>query len=221
MKLPVKILLVSLLIIGSQSAVLSQATQFTATWKTPDKTAQNFKKLLIIAMSKNVSARSTVEDEVVYYMRLKGVNAIAGSDFLPADRSQVPKEKAAIQKLLQDEGFDGIMTISLLDIKRDTRYVQGSNSYAPATFYGGYYGSFYSYYPNMYSQVYVPGYYVNSEAIYLETNLFLVNSGDLLWSAQSDTQNKEDVDAVAHSYARGLVSHVLKKKVILPNKKKK
>ncbi len=221
MKLPGKIFVASILFFMScQSTVFSQKTSFSATWKTPDKTAQNFKKLLIVGMSRNVSSRSTVEDEVVYYMRLKRVNAIAGSDFLPADRSQVPKEKAALQKLLKDEGFDGILTVSLMDIKKETKYVQGSNYYAPATFYGGYYGSFYSYYPNMYSQVYIPGYYVNSEAIYLETNLFMVESGDLIWSAQSNTHNKNDVDEVAHSYAKGLVSHVLKKKIIKPNNKK-
>ena len=220
MKLMGKILLASVLLLGSYSTVFSQRTQFTATWRTADETARNFKKLLIVGMSRDVSARSTVEDEVVYYMRLKGVNAISGSDFLPADRSQVPKEKAALQKLLKDEGFDGILAISLKDIQKETKYVQGSNYYAPATFYGGYYGSFYSYYPNMYSQVYMPGYYVNSETIYLETNLFMVDSGDLIWSAQSDTHNKDDVDAIAHSYARGLVSYVLKKKIIQRNNKK-
>jgi hypothetical protein len=194
-----------------------QSTNFTASWTTPDHTARNFKKLLIVGMSRNIPARTTVEDEVVYWMRLKKINAVSASDVLPVDRSQVPKEKEAIKKILDNEGFDGVLTVSLMDVKRETRYVQGSNYYAPATFYGGYYGSFYSYYPNMYSNVYQPGYYVNSQTIYLETNLFDVSSGDLIWSAQSDTQDKSEIDELANSYAKGLVSHVLKRNIIQPN----
>ena len=65
--------------------------------------------------------------------------------------------------------------------------------------------------------MYQPGYYVNSQTVYLETNLFEVDSGDLIWSAQSDTQDKTEVDELANSYAKGLVSHVLKRKIIQPN----
>lgn len=194
-----------------------QSTNFSATWTIPDHSSRNFKKLLIVGMSRNVAARSTVEDEVVYFMRLKKINAVAASDVLPSDRAQVPKEKEAIRKILEDAGYDGVLTVSLMDVQRETNYVQGSNYYAPATFYGGYYGSFYSYYPNMYSNVYQPGYYVNTQTVYLETNLFDVDSGDLIWSAQSDTQDKNEVDELANSYARGLVSHVLKRKIIQPN----
>lgn len=194
-----------------------QSTNFTATWTTDNHEARHFKKLLIVAMSPRVASRTTVEDEVVYYMRLKNINAVAGSDILPVDRSQVPKEKEAIMALLQSQEIDGVLTVSLMDINRETKYVQGSNYYAPASFYGGYYNSFYSYYPNMYSNVYQPGYYVNSTDIYLETNIFEVSDGDLIWSAQSDTRDISDVDGVANSYARGLVSHVVKRKIIKPN----
>ena len=168
-------------------------------------------------MSPKVPARTTVEDEVVYYMRLKNVNAIAGSDILPVDRSQVPKEKDKIMALLKSQGIDGVLTVSLMDVKRDTKYVQGSNYYAPLNFYGGYYSSFYSYYPNMYTNIYQPGYYVNTQDIYLETNLFEVENGDLIWSAQSDSRDISEVDALANSYARGLVSHTIKRKIIKPN----
>jgi hypothetical protein len=193
-----------------------QSTQFTATWTTDNHEARQFNKLLIVGMSRSIPARTTVEDEVVYYMRVKQLRAVAGSDVLPVDRSQVPKEKEAMQAFLKKNGIDGILTVSLLDVKKETKYVQGSNYYAPTAFYGGYYGSFYNYYPSMYSNVYQPGYYANSQVVYLETNLFDVETGDLIWSAQSDTQDKTEIDDLANSYARGLVTHVVKRKILKP-----
>lgn len=192
------------------------STNISASWMNQDLTARQFKKVLVIGMSTNVVARATVEDELVYFMRLKGINAIAASSVLPPDRSIVSEPQEVQKKKLQENGFDGIIAISLMEKKEETKYVQGSSAYAPVSFYGGYYGSFYSYYPHMYSNVYQPGYYVQSETIFLNTSLFDVDSGDLLWSAQSETTDPSSLDSFANSYARSMTTYLLKRKILLP-----
>ncbi len=197
------------------------STSIEASWRAEAAQPRNYKKLLVIGMSTNVAARATVEDEMVYFMRLKGINAVSASSILPPDRSIVSAPHDVQQKKLIEDGFDGVLAISLVEKKEGTKYVQGTNTYAPTSYYGGYYGSFYSYYPYMYSNVYQPGYYVNSETIVLQTGLFDVQSGDLLWSAQSETTDPGSLDNFANSYARSMVTHLLKRKIIIPNNAKK
>ena len=197
------------------------STNISASWMTENHSPQKYKKILVIGMSTNVAARATVEDELVYFMRLKGINAISASSVLPPDRSVVSEPREVQKKKLQENGFDGIFAISLLEKKESTKYVQGSSTYAPVSFYGGYYSSFYSYYPYMYGNVYQPGYYVQSESIFLNSSLFDVNSGDLLWSAQSETTDPSSLDSFANSYARSMTTHLLKRKILLPTVAKK
>lgn len=102
-------------------------------------------------MSDNVAARSTVEDEVTYFMNLKGVNAISGADILPYDRTTIPKDQKVVKQKLLDAGYSAVLTIGLIDVKEETRYVQGTGYYNPMSF--GYYGSFYGYHPHMYGSV--------------------------------------------------------------------
>ena len=192
------------------------STSITASWLADTHEAQKYKKILVIGMSTNVAARATVEDELVYYMRLKGINAIAASSVLPPDRKIVSEPQEIQKQKLQENGFDGVFAISLMEKKESTKYVQGSSAYAPMSFYGGYYSSFYSYYPHMYANVYQPGYYVKSETIFLNSSLFDVDSGNLLWSAQSETTVPSSLDSFANSYARSMTTYLLKRKIITP-----
>lgn len=196
------------------------STSVSASWMSDNHAARNFKKLLVIGMSTNVAARATFEDELVYFMRLKGINAIAASSVMSPDRAVVAESAEVQKKRLVDNGFDGVFAISLLEKNNTTKYVAGTTTYAPVSFYGGYYGSYYSYNSYMYSNVYQPGYYVASQEIILNSSLFDVDSGDLLWSAQSDTIDPSSTDNAANSYAKRMVSYILKEKIILPNESK-
>ena len=193
------------------------STKFIATWKDPEYTGKEYKKLLVWALSDNVAARSTVEDEVTYFMNLKGVNAISGADILPYDRTTIPKDQKVVKQKLLDAGYSAVLTIGLIDVKEETRYVQGTGYYNPMSF--GYYGSFYGYYPHMYGSVYQPGYYSSNTVVYLETNLWDVETGKLVWSAQSKSNEGSSVDKLANSYARAVVSELATKRLLLPTKK--
>ena len=197
------------------------STSISASWMSEEHQPKNFKKLMVIGMSTNVAARATFEDELVYFLRMKGINAVAASSVMPPDRAIVSETPEVQKKRLVDEGFDGVFAISLLEKNNSTKYVSGTTAYAPMSFYGGFYGSFYSYYPHMYSNVYQPGYYVASQEIILNSSLFDVDSGALLWSAQSDTSDPSSVDDAANSYAKSMATQVIKRKVIIPNAGKK
>lgn len=212
---------IGLIIIAALALQGCYSTSISASWMIDKHEARKFNKLLVIGMSTNVAARATVEDELVYFLRLKGINAIAASSVLAPDRALISMPQEVQKEKLIENGFDGVMAISLREKKESTKYVSGTTTYAPASFYGGYYGSFYSYYPHMYSNVYQPGYYAASQEIIMNTSLFDVETGALLWSAQSETTDPSSLDDFANSYSKSMVTHLLKRDIILPTNSKK
>ncbi len=74
----------------------------------------------------------------------------------------------------------------------------------PSAHYGGYYG----YYGSSWDVVHEPGYYQTHTIVRLETNLYDVGTGELVWSGQSETFNpsslKDSIDSVTKAVAKRL-----------------
>lgn len=202
---------IALLLISSCSS-----TKMSASWTDPEFKGKNFNKILVWGLSDNVAARATVEDEVSYFLNVKNISSVSGSDIAPPNRKALPHNIVESKAILGKNGFDGVLTMGLIDKKEKTRYVEGSGYYQPMAY--GHYGSFYSYYPHMYGNVYQPGHYATSEHIYIETNLWDITTGKLLWSAQTETVDPSSIDSFANSYARDIVGELLKRGIIVPNK---
>lgn len=58
--------------------------------------------------------------------------------------------------------------------------------------------------------MYDPGYYVTDKTYFLETNLYNAASGQLVWSAQSETVNPTSIDAFAEEYPEVLLERMVK-----------
>jgi len=193
------------------------STKFQASWKAPDFDGKAYEQVLVWGLSDNVANRSTVEDEVTHFLNLKGVNTHSGADILPYDRKIISKDQKIIKDKLVKKGYDAVLTIGLKDIKEETHYVQGTGYYNPMSY--GYYGSFYGYNSYVYGTVYQPGYYSSTEMIYLETNLWDVETGKLVWSGQSKSTSQGSVDKTANAYARAVVTELINKGIIRSTKK--
>jgi hypothetical protein len=185
-------------------------TKMTATWRASDD-GQSFKNIAVIAIAKNLEARKTVEAMVEDKLIKAGIRATAGLTFLPpnATKDNIPVD--VVKQFLLVEGFDAVITISLLGKEDTRRYVSGSYAYAPAYAY-----SFNDYYGGMYSYIYSPGYYAGSLDIFLETNLFTWPEGELVWSGQSETYDVTNLERSADTFSDILVKEIVESKVIVP-----
>ncbi len=137
MKIFYTLLSATLIFISSCSS-----TKMSASWKAPDYTGKKFDKILVWGLSDNVLARATVEDEVAYFLNLKKITSVSGSDIAPPNRKALPHNIEESKAILKKNEFDGVLTIGLIDKKEETRYVEGTGYYTPMAY--GYYGSFYS-----------------------------------------------------------------------------
>jgi hypothetical protein len=125
---------------------------------------------------------------------------------------------------MKEKGFDGVFTITLLDIEEEQRYIRGEAYIEPVYSYGRvpvYYNPgyiyrdrpFYNYYNIMYQTVYEPGYIVSTTKIFLETNFYDLNSGSLIWTAQSESVDPNSIEKLARDYAKA-VMHGLKEDAV-------
>ena len=104
------------------------------------------------------------------------------------------------------------MVISIRDVDDDSYYVPGETYYQPEY----YYNTFFDYYVRSYDTVYEPGYYVDSQDYYVETNIYDVVDGSdkLIYSAQSRTFDPNSLDQLSESLSDKIMDDLKDKSII-------
>ncbi len=198
----------------------SSVTDISGTWVKPATPARKYSKIVVIGMMDDIVKKSTIENSIVKDLRSKGINAVAGSNIMPenlydADKNGLiddkDKDKALIASDLKDQGVDGAFIFSLTDTKEQEHYVPGTTYYQP---YTGYY-PFYNYFYTSYERVHTPGYITKSTNVFYASNFYNVSTGDLIWSAQSETINPLSLNDFAKSYSSAVVDDFLNSGLII------
>jgi hypothetical protein len=210
-------LILSLLLLVFLSSCSS--TSLLVSWNEKSSPPKNYRKMAVVVMAPDVSKRASVESAVADQLKAKGFNAHATFNTFPfagkigdlgLDKETVEEK---IKQRINDNGFDGVLTIVLLDAKKEQRYVEGTSiSLAAPVYQYPYYG----YYSYAYATVYDGGYYTTSTSYFLESNLYDVASGKLIWTAQTKTEDPSSIDKEAVNFSRIIVDDLLTKKVITP-----
>ena len=202
-----------ILVAGCSSA---NKTVITGAWDNPDHAVGNFSKIFVLGISENQSSRAVVEQTVVDELATAGFTAVtAVQNFTPQELQTMRDDQDLAHKRLTEMGVDAVMVMSVLDIKEETYYVPGTTSYHPTMAYP-YYGGYYGYWGRTYTTVHSPGYYEETVSIFLEINVYDLDSDELVWSAQSKTQDPSSVQALSDNFARVLVDELVKSKTIQP-----
>lgn len=207
MKKTLQGLLILLLIVTSGC---STTTKLTGTWKPEESKPVTLNKIAVIGIAKKPEIRKIAEDAIERKLIENQVNAIAALEFLPPGASKENISLEIVRGFLNSYSFDGVITISLLSINDDRRYVPGGYIYAPISVV-----PFYDYYGQMSNYLYSPAYYTGTVSMFLETNLYSYPDGTLLWSAQTESVDLYDKERVASSLAEVLVEALINDNVII------
>lgn len=215
-----KLLLWSLLLATAVGFTACSTSQLSSSWAAKNAPQTKFKKILILGMmsKKNLGVKSKMETELVKDLSKYGQTAIAATaEYAPNAFSKL-NESEALEKFNND-GYDGVMTITLVDKDKSNRFVPGG--WGPG-FYP-YYGSFWGYYsfyspwawgPGWGGYGYGGGTYTTTNYIF-ETNLYDVTANNtLLYSAQSTSFDPSSANNLATDYARTIVKDLLAKGIV-------
>lgn len=182
-----KAILYSLLLLFVTSC---SSTRIVSSWREPNKQLDTSKlnKILVVALFKNETSRHKAEDEMVGHLNGKGV---ASYNYLGSDFNETNEE--AIHLKIKADGFDGAITMRLVDVEQETSYPYGAGSfYSPYNqSFGGFYFRNWPYYSN-------PNYYFATKLYTVETNVYSIKEKKIIWTGLTESEDPGGVDKMTN-----------------------
>lgn len=196
-----KIILVSFIFTGILF-ISCTSTQITSSWREPDKevSMNKLNKVLVVALLRNETNRHTAEDEMVSFLRGKGV---ASYGYL--DNEISTRNEDAIRDKIRGDDFDGAVTMRLVDVDKDIAYTPGNYQSYPS-----YYRSFSGYYFRSWSYYSTPARYTTTKTYTVETNVYSIKEDRIIWSGLTETTNPDGVDKMTREIVKVVYRQMVK-----------
>ena len=183
--------------------------QVETSWKDPAAGPRDFafKKVLAMVRVTDGAARRAGEDELVRVLlsgpRGKAGELTAEASYRLLDAADLANREKA-RALVEAQGFDGLVMMSFVS-------AQEKVTVQPPTYaYGGVWG----YYGGR-AVVYDPGYVRSDTILRVETTIYRVTDGKLLWTGISRAQNPSDVPDLVRDVAQS-VGDALRSQGLIP-----
>jgi len=187
-------------------AACGATTKIPNAWRNPAHQGAPYQRIFVIGVGENDTNRRLFEDR--FAATLSGKGAVASPSYGALPQSQRLTE-AEIRGAIRGGGFDAVIVTRLLDVDETTEYIP-PRTYTTPGHYGGYYG----YYGSSWDVVHEPGYYRTNTIVRLETNLYDVGSGELIWSGQSETFNPSSLTDTSDSVTKAVAKRLRKESLI-------
>lgn len=191
----------------------SSGTSIVSSWKDPEtnNAKDEFKKIMVVALVKDEATRRTTEN------RIASISPKFHSSYSILNGTNLGLTKEQKLKILQDENYDAVVTMRLVDTKKETDYVPGTNTSMYYGGMGGMYGGMYGYgfgnWYGMYSPMYYdPGYYQETTYYMVETNVFSLKANKLVWTGttKSASTSSQDMGLLADSIIATVMTEMKK-----------
>lgn len=167
------------------------STKMVKNWVYPETGPLQFENVMALVLVQDPLVRRTGEDELV--RQIQRVRAVAAYTVLPDKELE---NDARVREAVASAGVDGIIVMRPVYDQQEVTYVPGSY---PTPYY-----SFWGYYGWAYPLAYSPGYYRSDRLVGVETNVYDVGNGKLVWSGLSQTTNPEDVKKTVAATAKAV-----------------
>lgn len=190
-----------------------QPSKITQSWTAKDAVPKKYKKILVLGVltDNDNELQVKMENHLAGDLKDLGYNAIPANQAFPAGtfvKGDTARGKAAIE----GKGFDGILTIVLLDKKKEQVYVPGKIT--DFTYYSRY-GRFDRYLNIVTERIYTPGYYAEETKYIWENNFYDLSSRQLIYSARSRTFDIASKNTLAHTYGLLMAESLVKKNILI------
>jgi hypothetical protein len=188
------------------------ASKITSTWKRPGSEPKHYNKILVLGMMREAdrSVQQKMESHLAGDLQSLGYNSISAyAAYGPRVGKEWTDEK--ISKRFGNEGYDAVLTIILLNKKKEKYYVPAKMQYTP---YNMYQDQLWGYYRSLETRIESPGYYNETTRYFWESNFYDVASGQLVYSVQTQSFDPASTDALAHDYGERIVKNIIDNNVI-------
>lgn len=171
-------LLTALVFAGAQ--VLADA-KFTSTWGAPEARGMSFKgrKVAALVVSEDLSLRMSGEEALARELSARGIEGSAAYRQIPAPELKNPD---AARRWFERDNIAGVVALRPISQDKVKRYTADVWS-TP------YYSSFWGFYPYSWSTTYVIGGDATDTVMVVESLIYDVATGKLLWAGVSESTN--------------------------------
>jgi len=115
----------------------ASSTKIVNQWANPEYHSANFKRVVVVGVSRQPSLRRTFEDEFVARLKAEGVDAVPSYRYIPED-GEVAETR--LQEAVRQANADAALITRLVGVEKKTEVVPGFYQPAPALTFGFYPG---------------------------------------------------------------------------------
>jgi hypothetical protein len=176
-------------------------TKLVSSWRDPSAGLLRFEKVLVLCVAPYESQSQFAEAELVRLMkRTRGV--AAHTVMSPGEAKDGEKMRAVMAR----EGFDGALTMRFVDTAQ--QITERAGGYVPA------HTGFWDNYSGGFAVIYDPGYVKMDRAMQMETQVYSMKDGKLVWSGLSQTMNPKSAQQLVDDVARTVAGALRKARLI-------
>ncbi|HRI23791.1 MAG TPA: hypothetical protein PLZ45_03900 [Ferruginibacter sp.] len=188
------------------------SSRITSSWSQADTAPKKYNKILVLGLIRDQDRSICEYMEKHFAEDLKGLgyNAVSAQAQFGPKAFENMCEKDAVDKI-RSNGADAVITIVLLDKSKEQYYVPAQRQVYPRSVY---YRRFGGYYTTVWERIYTPGYYVTDTRYFWESNLYDMNTRDLVYSVQTESFDPNSSESLGHEYGKLIVENMVKKNVL-------
>ena len=191
------------------------STRMMDSWKSSEYNNYQPKKVLIVGITDNLTARKIFEQNLKDKLSGRGISAVESSvvfdeDFMSSKQTEEQIDQE-VNRLVGD-GFDSVLISTVKGVDNEI-------SYSGNKFLSGYYWHHFGRYYYLYQDVYFePGYYNHYKIYHIEASLYNIktnNNKSLVWVASFNVVDPININSTIHDYVRAII-RALKKESLIP-----
>lgn len=190
-------------------------SKITNSWKSDNTADYKFKKILVLGLIRESdrTLQQNMENHLVEDLLHRGYKAESALTEYGPKAFDKMDEEAAIGKI-KNTGVDAVITIVLLDKKKERKYIPGNLFFSP---YGYYYNHFWGYRSTLYNRIYEPGYYVTDTKYFWESNLYDMETQKIVYSVQTQSFDPSNSESMGHEYGQIIVKDMIRNNILNNN----
>lgn len=189
-----------------------EPTKITRVWTDKEVMPAKYKKILVLGLltEKEVELSDKIENYVADNLREMGYLTLASNKiFTPGTLNR--NDTAAAMNTLLKNGFDAVLTIVLLDKKKEPYYVPGKITDNPRS---GDYRRFDKYFNAVAERIYAKGYYGEETKYIWENNFYDLYNKKMIYSARSRSFDFASMEVLAKNYGFLMAKSLVEKKIL-------
>ncbi len=190
------------------------STRFVDSWKNREITSFDPKKLLVVGMTDNLTARRIFEEELRLAFVQRGINAHESTGIIDREFTDTERSMEEIDEMTQrlvDQGFDAVVITAVKGVDDKVNYRSG---YYDVSYRWYRFGRYWYAYQDVY---HTPGYYSNYKVYHVETAVYHLTTDEnrsLVWVGSFDIVDPNDITSAVDDYVARIIEQMEREHVM-------